>query len=110
MRGKSVGRLRRRATRKWIAALGRGVDGAGDDWMRSRRLVSTARDTRDEEFRDAGMPALPFLRLATSLARTCTSKYYCSMLQPVLPLLDILLFDVSHSRAANEQHTSFPQR
>jgi len=106
MRGEALERLRRRATRKWSAALGRDVV----DWTRSRRLVSTARDTRDEEFRDAGMPALPFLRLATSLARTCTSKYYCSMLQPVLPLLDILLFDVSHPRAANEKRSSFPQR
>jgi len=103
MRGKALERLRRRATRKWSAALGRDVV----DWTRSRRLVSTARDTQDEEFRDAGMP---LLAVSTSWARTCTSKYYCSMLQPVLPLLDILLFDVSHSRAANEQHTSFPQR
>jgi hypothetical protein len=47
MRGEALERLRRRATRKWISALGRGVNGAGDDWTRGRRLLSTARDTRD---------------------------------------------------------------
>jgi hypothetical protein len=61
MRGETLERLRRRATRKWISALGRGVDGAGGDWTRGRRLLSTARDTRDEEFRDAGMRFLSSL-------------------------------------------------
>ena len=70
MRGETLERLRRRATRKWIPALGRGVVGAADGWMRGRRLLSTARDTRDEEFRGAGMR---FLMPKTSRARTLAS-------------------------------------
>lgn len=70
MRGETLEGLRRRATREWSPALGRGVVGAADGWMRGRRVLSTARDTRDEEFRGAGMR---FLTPKTSRARTLTS-------------------------------------
>lgn len=103
MRGETLERLRRRATRKWIPALGRGVVGAADDWTRGRRLLSTARDTRDEEFRDAGML---FLTPKTSWPRTLTSTRLLLHLTAIIATSG--RHHVSHPQAAHKQHS--PQR
>lgn len=104
MRGETLERLRRRATREWIPALGRGVVGAADGWTRGRRLLSTARDTRDEEFRDAGMR---FLTPKTSWARTLTSTRLLFHLTANTAASG--QNHVSHLHAADEQRNC-PQR
>lgn len=112
MRGETLERLRRRATREWIPALGRGVVGAADGWTRGeertrgRRLLSTARDTRDEEFGDAGMR---FLTPKTSWARTLTSTRRLFHLTASTAVSGPN--HVSHLYAADEQqHHYCPQR
>ena len=40
MRGETLERLRRRATREWSPALGRGVVGAADGWTIGREAAA----------------------------------------------------------------------
>ena len=107
MRGEALERLRRRATRRWIPALGRGVVGAAGDWTRRRRLLSTARDTRDEEFRDAGML---FLTPKTSRARTLASTRLLLHVAAIVTLSGHHRFPHPHGTNDNNNEQQIPQR
>lgn len=101
MRGETLERLRRRATRKWIPALGRGVVGAGNDWTEAAALPETLEMKRLETQAQAGMATL------TSWPRTLASTRL--LLHLTANIATSGQNHVFHLHAANEQH-NHPQR